>query len=420
MSFSRFIAFRYLSSRRGVSLISVITGISIAGISLGVASLIVVVSVMNGFFEVVRDMLVSFNPHVRIVAVDERGISDWSELAATARRTRGVTSVTPYVEGKVLLGYKGGGDVNKVVIVKGIAEDPSGAPGPIADRVAYGEGDLSRRDNRPGIVIGQSLGSRLGVFPGRKLESGSTVSLLSAHGLERMLTRGIGFPSFSTFEVRGLYSISSAFDENFVFVDLVEAQRLLKLGDRVIGIDIRLANLDDADAVKMELSQLLDGSRYKVLTWFDLQRSLYEVMRLEKWGASAVLGLIILVAAFNLIGSLTMVVIEKRRDLAVLRALGVSRAGIRKIFLIEGLLIAAIGSGVGLTVGLGLSVLQKKYSLVHLFRSESFVIDAYPVSIEGFDIAVVIAIVFVLCSLAALYPAIRAAAVEPAAAVRNE
>ena len=205
-----------------------------------------------------------------------------------------------------------------------------------------------------------------------------------------------------------------------MFVDLAEAQRLLRLDDQVTGIDIRLANLDDADAVKTELTRELDTTRYKVLTWFDLQRSLYEVMRLEKWGASAVLALIILVAAFNLIGSLTMVVIEKRRDLAVLRALGVPKAGIRKIFLIEGLLIAAIGSSLGLFVGLGLSILQQKYELVHLLRAESFVIDAYPVSIEGFDIAVVIAIVFVLCSLAALYPAIRAAAVEPASAVRNE
>ena len=143
-------------------------------------------------------------------------------------------------------------------------------------------------------------------------------------------------------------------------------------------------------------------------------------MRLEKWGASAILALIILVAAFNLIGSLTMVVIEKRRDLAVLRALGVSRKGIRRIFLAEGLLIASIGSGVGLAIGLGLSLLQQRFGFVKLFRSESFVIDAYPVSIEAFDIFVVVTIVFVLCILAASYPAMRAAAVEPARAVRNE
>ena len=247
-----------------MSLISVITGISIAGISLGVASLIVVLSVMNGFFEIVRDMLVSFNPHVRIVANDERGISDWQELTELARRSAGVTSVTPYVEGKVLLGYNGRNEVNKVVIVKGVQRDPSGAPLVYSEKVAFGEGDLSRRDNRPGIVLGQTLGARLGLFPGGSLQSGSTVFLLSAQGMERMLTRGIGFPSFSAFEVRGLYEISSAFDENFVFVDLEEAQRLLRLGDQVIGIDIRLANLDDADQVKRELSQRLDTSRYSV------------------------------------------------------------------------------------------------------------------------------------------------------------
>lgn len=384
------------------------------------ASLVVVLSVMNGFFEVVRDMLVSFNPHVRIVTADERGISDWQDVAAIARRTEGVTSVSPYVEGKVLLGYRGRGDVNKVVIVKGVADDPGGAPHMFSERVEFGESDLSRRDNRPGIVIGQSLGARLGLFPGGRVASGSSVSLLSANGMERMLTRGIGFPAYTTFEVRGLYSISSAFDENFVFVELREAQRLLKLGDEVNGIDVRLADLDDADAVKQELTARLDSGKYEVLTWYDLQRSLYEVMRLEKWGASAVLALIILVAAFNLVGSLTMVVIEKRRDLAVLRALGVPRKGIRKIFLTEGILIAAIGSGVGLFVGLGLSLIQKKYELVRLLRSESFVIDAYPVSIEALDIAVVIAVVFVLCAAAALYPAIRAASMEPARAVRNE
>ena len=375
---------------------------------------------MNGFFDVVRDMLVSFNPHVRIVSAGDRGLDDVEALINTSRQIEGVVSVTPYVEGKVLLGYKGRSDVNKVVIVKGVEQDAVGAAPIFANRVEYGESDLERRDNRPGIVIGHSLGSRLGIFPGGQMQSGSNVSLLSAHGMERMLTRGIGFPAYSTFEVRGLYTISSAFDENFVFVELSEAQRLLKLGDRVVGIDIRLADLDDADDVKAELGAQLDASRHKVLTWFDLQRSLYEVMRLEKWGASAVLALIVLVAAFNLVGSLTMVVIEKRRDLGVLRALGVPRAGIRKIFLTEGLMIATIGSGIGLFVGLGLSVMQQKYEFVKLLQSESFVIDAYPISIEALDIGIVIGIVFALCSLAATYPAIRAASIEPAAAVRNE
>ena len=420
MDYRLFIARRYLWSRRRISLVSIITGISIAGITLGVAALIIVLSVMNGFYDIVREMLVSFNPHIRVVATGESGLQDYGRLLATIRDTDGVESVTPYVEGKVLLGYGGRSEVNKVVILRGIDVDPLAATGLLTERVVYGETGLERRDNRPGIILGQTLGSRLGVFPGGDLESTSTVSVLSAAGMERMLTRGIGFPAHTLFSVRGLYSISSAFDENYVFVALPEAQRLLRLGDRVTGIDVRITDLDEADRIKAAIGARIDQSQLEVLTWFDLQRSLYEVMRLEKWGASAVLALIVLVAAFNLVGSLTMVVIEKRRDLGVLRALGVPASGIRQIFLMEGLLVATLGSGIGLLLGLGVSGLQQRYGFVKLLRSESFIIDAYPISIQAIDIVVIIAIVFFLCAVASLYPAIRAASIQPANAVRNE
>lgn len=420
MDYRFFIARRYLWSRRRISLVSIITGISITGITLGVAALIIVLSVMNGFYDIVREMLVSFNPHVRIVAVGERGLSDYGGVIAAARETEGVESVSPYVEGKVLLAHDGRAEVNKVVILRGVDIDPLASTGLLTDRIVYGEVGLDRRDGRPGIVIGQSLGSRLGLFPGGEIESTSTVSVLSASGMERMLTRGIGFPSYTRFSVRGLYSISSAFDENYVFVGLQEAKRLFRMGDEVTGIDIRVTDLDKAAAVKAALEQKLDPERMTVMTWYDLQRSLYEVMRLEKWGASAVLALIILVAAFNLIGSLTMVVIEKRRDLGVLRALGVPARGIRRIFFLEGLLVATVGCGIGLAVGLGVALLQDKYGIVKLLRSESFIIDAYPVSIQPLDIVIIVTIVFVLCSLASLYPAIRAASIQPATAVRNE
>jgi len=420
VNYRLFIALRYLWSRRRISLVSIITGISIAGITLGVAALIIVLSVMNGFYDIVRDMLVSFNPHVRIVAVGERGIEDYGSIVTSVRETAGVTSVTPYVEGKVLLGHDGRSEVSKVVILRGIDIDPLAETGLLNERVVYGETGLERRDNRPGIILGQTLGSRLGAFPGGQLESTSTVSVLSAAGMERMLTRGIGFPTYSVFSVRGLYSISSSFDENYVFVALPEAQRLFRLGDRVTGIDVRLDDLDKAAEVKQAISARLDPTKYEVMTWYDLQRSLYEVMRLEKWGASAVLALIVLVAAFNLVGSLTMVVIEKRRDLGVLRALGVPGKGIRQIFLLEGLLVASVGSGIGLLLGLGTSIVQQRYGVVKLLRAESFIIDAYPISIQPIDIVVVVAIVFFLCSLASLYPAIRAASIQPAQAVRNE
>jgi lipoprotein-releasing system permease protein len=156
-----------------------------------------------------------------------------------------------------------------------------------------------------------------------------------------------------------------------------------------------------------------------VQTWYDLQRSLYDVMRLEKWGASFVLALIIVVAAFNIVGSLTMIVIEKRRDLGALQAMGASRRDIRRIFLLEGALVGVIGSGVGLVLGLGLALAQQHFGLVPLAGAEAFIIDAYPVAVRWGDVALIVVVAVGLCAAASVYPAARASAVEPAQAVRG-
>lgn len=195
---------------------------------------------------------------------------------------------------------------------------------------------------------------------------------------------------------------------------------MFRMPGRVSGIELRLDDLEHADRVKRVLQTRLDTSRFTVETWYDLQKSLYDVMLLEKWGASLILGLIVVVAAFSIVGSLTMVVIEKRQDIGALQAMGVSRRNIRRIFLTEGLLIGLIGTGVGLVAGLGLSLLQKYFELVPLQGADSFMIDAYPVSIQLLDIVLITLVSTGLCVLAALYPASRAAAIEPARAVQLE
>jgi lipoprotein-releasing system permease protein len=205
-----------------------------------------------------------------------------------------------------------------------------------------------------------------------------------------------------------------------VFIDLDEAQRLFRMGESVSGIELRLDDLNRADEVKESLQSLLPADRFQVLTWYDLQKSLYDVMRLEKWGASVILVLIIIVAAFNIVGSLTMVVIEKRRDVGVLQAMGASKRDIRRIFLTEGLLVGVLGTASGLALGLGLALMQKYYALVPLAGAESFMIDAYPVSIRWLDLAIICTVAITLCVLAAAYPAIRASAIEPARAVSVE
>lgn len=409
------IARRYLASSREVSLISIITGISMTGVTLGVAALIVVLSVMNGFYDFVRDLLVSLDPHVRVVSAQGQGITNADSLLRLAQDTKHVTAAAPYVEGKALLLSRNGDGANRVVRVRGVDVSMMESAAPT---MSMGTFDLSQdEEGTPGIVLNRTLGQRMGIIPGRGGQSGSAVGLLSAPAIERTLTNVFESPPIRQFDVRGLFQVQGASEEQRVFVSLSEAQRLFRTEGRVTGVDLRLDNLERAERVKAALQQRLDSNRYTVRTWYDLQKSLYDVMQLEKWGASAILGLIVIVAAFNIVGSLTMVVIEKRSDIGALQAMGVSKSDVRRIFLFEGALIGAVGTGLGLVLGLGLAFLQKYYEVVPMAQAESFLIDAYPVSVQFLDVVLIAIVALGLCVLAALYPAARAASIEPARAV---
>ena len=418
MDFRFFIARRYLASRRRVSLISIITGISIAGVGLGVAALIVVLSVMNGFYAFVRDLLVSVDPHVRIESVGEGGLVHSDSLVEVALALPHVQEAAPYVEGKALLLREDGAEGDRVLVVRGVDERMVGNVSEVATLSGFGTFELERRDGLPGIVVGRQLGHRLSLVPVGGDRPPSTVALLSAPGIERTLTQVFAGPQVHRFEVRGLYDVDAAYDDNHVFIGLDEAQRLFRKGEAVSGIELRLDDLNRAETVKAALQARLDPTRYRVRTWYDLQKSLYDVMQLEKWGASLILALIIVVAAFNIVGSLTMIVIEKRRDIGALQAMGVSRRDVRRIFLLEGLLIGLIGTGLGAILGLGLALAQQHFELVPLAGSESFIIRAYPIAVQPLDLVVIVVVALLLCVLAAVYPATRAASIEPASAVQ--
>ncbi|NNF58959.1 MAG: FtsX-like permease family protein [Rhodothermaceae bacterium] len=417
MDYRLLIARRYLVSRRRITLISVVSGISVAGVALGVAALVVVLSVMNGFYDTVRDLLVSYDPHVRIEAADGRGIDQPDSLLALARLNPHVVAAAPFIEGKALLTSRDLADVNRLVVVRGV--DPTALDSAVARAVTAGRFDVARRASGAGLVMGRSLAVRMSLVPGPTGENGSRVALLSAPALERTLLNPFGLPAQQVFTLRATYELDPAYDDDHVFIGLPEAQRLFRLTDRVTGIDLRLDDVEAAAAVQRHLRQRLPAERFTVRTWYDLQPSLYSVMQLEKWAASAILTLIIIVAAFNIVGALTMIVMEKRRDLGALQAMGASRRDVARIFLLEGLLVGGLGAGIGLALGLGLALLQQTTGLVKLAEAESFIIDAYPVAIRLFDVAVVTVVAVGLCVLAAVYPARRAATIEPAEAVRS-
>ena len=403
MDYRLFIARRYLHSRQRIPLITIISGISMVGITLGVASLIVVLSVMNGFYDIVRELLVSMDPHVRIVAEAGDGLPE-TEIHAIMGQSMELPHVlhaAPYVEGKALLMSEHQSSANRVVLLRGVSSDA------MRGTMVAGEFDTSEQ----GMIMGMTLGQRLNLSPGS-----SQVVLFSAQGLGQMLTRVFSPPEARRFDVQGFYKLEDTYDNTHIFIGLQAAQQLFHLRNSVTGIELRLTDLKYAGEVKKSLESLYpEGLRIE--TWYDLQRSLYDVMRLEKWGASLILILICIVAALNIVGSLTMVVVEKRRDIGVLQAMGATTRDIRQLFLMQGAMIGFIGSGLGFILGLGVLILQKYFQLVPLLGGESFIITAYPVSIQYLDLILIGGVSLGLCLIAALYPAWRATRAEVSRAV---
>lgn len=384
--------------------------ISVAGVTVGTALLVIVLSVFNGFFDVIQSLLRTYDPDVRIEAADAPSFRPDPTLFAVLDGIPELQYRSLYVEGKCLLVYEGSRD--KVVSVVGI--DPK-TYFPLAEKEKRGEmriPDLGVRDRSPGMLIGDELRAQLSVAPGDR------IALLSPDGVRRSLTQFSG-PRYYTFDMRGAFTLASVYDGSIVYVEIEAAQRLFNLRQNVSGIDLRLSHPDHADAVKARLQAQL-GETYRISTWYDLQKPLYDVMYLEKWAAYVILSLIVAIAVLNIVGSLTMIVIQKQRDIGVLMSMGFTSKQVRRIFLFQGLYIGLIGSVLGGGAGLLVSYIQQRFEIVRMTGSSSFLIDAYPVAIVWTDIAAVVTVTLILCLLASAYPAKRASAIQPASAVRYE
>lgn len=404
------IASRYLFSRKHISLISVLTTISIAGITIGTALLIIILSVFNGFFDLIKGLLLSYDPDIRIEAAEERLFTPDAEFTELLEGIPEIRLFSPYLEGKALLAHRGRTD--KVVVVRGVDPSTYFQLIDMDQALVEGDTDLSVRQGRPGIIVGNQLTGQLGIGPGDR------IALLSAEAIQRSVTQFSG-PRFYTFEVRGSFFLREVFEGSVVFVDLVAAQRMYNIRNQVSGFDLRLHQIEDADSVRDQLqAQLGDG--FIVSTWYDLQKPLYDIMNIEKWSAYFILMLIVGVAVLNIVGSLTMIVIQKSRDIGVLMSFGYSPRQIRNIFLRQGLLIGLIGCGIGGALGLAVSWAQQTWGLVQLAGAESFIISAYPVAINPVDVSIVLVGSMLLCLAASWYPAKRAASLIPSEVLRYE
>lgn len=409
MKFESFIAKRYLVSKHKINFISIISIISVIGITLGVAALIVVLSVFNGFGSLVTSFLMNFDPHIRIEIISTE-VKETAQIEDEIRTIPEVKDFAPFVSGKVLA-YSSG--LTEVVSLKGIDEIKSDEIYNIDKSMILGDFILSREAGFPGIVIGLRLADKLQVL------KGDTLTLISPAGIERVITQ-FSLPQSQKFILAGIYSSNNnEYDASFIFASLEAGQKLLGYGSSYQGYDIKLKNIDHSFSVKEKLQSKLPEDQYSVNTWYDFHRDLYSVMQIERWAAYIILSLIIAVATFNILGSLSMTVIEKKRDIGVLRSMGVTENSILKIFMFEGLLIGIIGTLAGVIIGWFICYLQLTYNIYPLDPTQ-YKIDSLPLEMRFADFFYISGVAMLLSFLASLYPAKRAANVNPIEAIKWE
>jgi lipoprotein-releasing system permease protein len=409
MGYERFIAQRYLRSKRQLRFINIIMMVSVTGITVGVAALTIVLSVFNGFNSVVTNVLVGFDPHIRIEATRGRGMQMTDSLLEDLKADPRIAAAAPYIASKALLLTP---HVNRVVLVKGVVDSTIDLVSGVKKRIVLGAFRLRDTPESGGVILGLALADRLGTMVGSEL------TIVSPVGVDAMMTQ-FGEPLTRKCTVAGIYdSNNKDYDAHYAFISLESARQLFQYGDRYSGIEIRLHDLEEADNVKHSLQTRL-GDGYTVSTWYDLHRDLYSVMKIERWTAYIILCLIVGVATFNVLGSLTMGIIEKRRDIGILKALGATRTSIIRIFMFEGILVGTLGTVAGVLIGVVVCLLQIRYSLFPLDPTV-YIIPAIPVELRWTDFVAVVLASMTLSTLASLYPARRAARLLPVDSIRWE
>ncbi|PJA99244.1 MAG: hypothetical protein CO128_04125 [Ignavibacteriales bacterium CG_4_9_14_3_um_filter_30_11] len=407
MKFENFIAKRYVISKNKLNFISIISILSTLGIMIGVGALIVVISVFNGFSSLVTSYLVSFDPHLQIRMIENTSNNNILKLEDELKKIKDVNGFSPFVSGKVLA-YRN--ELAQVINLKGIKKSDIYD---IKSKLIFGEYNLERNNTYPKAILGLPLADRLQTIVG------DTISLISPFGIEKSITQ-FTLPNTQKFLVAGIYnSRNNKYDSEFIFTDLNTAQYLIGYKDKYEGFDIKLKDISNAFSIKEILQTKLDENIYSINTWYDFHKELYTVMKIEKLVAYLILSLIIAVATFNILGSLTMSVIQKKRDIGILRSMGVTENSIKRIFMYEGLLIGILGTTAGLLLGYLVCYLQIHFKIYPLDPTQ-YKIDALPIQLKFLDFIIITFISLSLSYFASYFPAKRAAKVNPLKAIKWE
>ena len=416
MNYELFIGLRYLRARRSETFISLITVISVLGVMIGVMTLNVVMAVMTGFEETLRDRLLGINAHVALVKSGDP-LRDYEQLLERVRKESGVVAAAPTIYGQVMVTS---GPRVSGVFVRGVDPDQVNRVVDIEKYVKEGNLQELKKPQAiqvedrtvllPGVILGVRLANQLGVFRGSPIQVVSPLGSPTAIGV---------IPKVRRFVVVGIFdSGMSEIDSTLVYMSLGDAQKFFELGDAVTNIEIRVQDVYQAKTVADSIQRKL-GFPYLTEDWSRLWPNLFSALKLEKTVYFLVLLLMVLIGAFNIISTLIMVVMEKRKDIAILQSMGAPRAGIRKIFLIKGCVIGVVGTGLGVLFGLAICLLIQKYRFIELPK-DVFLISTVPVRIYWSNFLLVGFASLGVCLLASIYPARQAAKLDPVEIIRYE
>ena len=420
MGYEWFISIRYLKARRRQGFISLISLISVAGVTVGVMALIVVLAVMTGFTDSLREKILGINSHI-VVQKLGRGITDYRAVSDTTLQVEGVLAATPYTYSQTLLSVP---DASTGAVVRGIDPATAGNVLSLGNQLVEGSVDALDPEKQsgaaatgtnpsrslPGIILGKEVARTL------RVDMGDNVRLFSPSG--PLTPMGV-IPKIKTCRVVGIFDTGMyEYDSALAYVSIATAQDFLELGASVHGLELKVDDIYNASAIAAELEKKL-GFGYVVKDWISMNKNLFSALKLEKTAMFIVLALIVLVAAFNIISTLIMVVMSKGKDIAILKSMGATSKGIMKIFIYEGLVIGLTGTVLGVIGGLVLCEVLSRYDFIKL-PSDVYPITTLPVKILPMDVTLVAVSAALITLLATIYPSWQASKIDPAVALRYE
>ncbi|MBU4126297.1 MAG: lipoprotein-releasing ABC transporter permease subunit [Proteobacteria bacterium] len=409
MSFEFFIGSRYLRTKQKQTFISLITILSIAGVTVGVMALIVVIAVMAGFESDLKSRILGVESHI-VIMRHNGPFSDYGNILEHVENTEGVEAATPFINSQVIL--RSSLSLSGAVL-RGI--DPDSADRVIKNLDKVSLKNLKETDQRestsiamPAIILGKELAKNLGVMQGDPVYLISPMGMISPIG---------HIPTMKRFKVAGLFESGMyEYDRTLSYIHIKDAQKILRMGDSVNGIEVRVNDIYNARNIADRIVKKL-GFQYWARDWMQMNQNLFSALKLEKTVMFIILALIVLVAAFNIASTLIMMVMEKTKDIAILKAMGATDKSIRKIFVFKGIAIGSIGTILGVSLGFILCTVLKYYQFIEL-PGDVYYITTLPVKLELLDVVMIASAAMAISFLATLYPARQASKLDPVEAIR--